>query len=143
MKLFDRYCKYCDTKLGENDNLCQICGAQIRDESCYYKKFNYMPILKGLIVTFAVLLVLEFIFSFMPYKAYIAILVGTIYISRSYKRISPLSLATGGIVGLVVMVASMLFIFTNAINLIIGFILGVIGAALGGLLKMKSEKSQF
>lgn len=133
--MFDRYCIYCDNKLDEADTTCRICGAKIEDETCFKKKFNHVPLIKGLIAVLILRIILELLFAFIPFKTFIAILIGCIYTGRSYGEISPLSLAIGGAMGLAVMIISHLLISANGIDFAAGFVCGLVGMAVGSYLK--------
>ncbi|WP_407375368.1 hypothetical protein [Methanobrevibacter sp.] len=131
--MLKRYCIYCDSLLSETDTTCKICGARIKDETCFKKKFNYIPLLKGLTAIFIARAILELLFGFIPYKMAISILIGSAYAGRAYK-ISPLSLAVGGVMGLAAMIIANLIIFTNVFDLMIGILIGAAGIAVGGFL---------
>lgn len=139
--MIERHCIYCDNILNDSDIKCRICGAAISDETCFKKRFNFKPLLKGLATAITLRLIFEIFFSFMPFKTLTAVFLGCAYMGYLTKRLSLLSVAVGGLTGIFCVLLTSLFLVLNTGELALGFLAGAAGVAAGNLIKKNSDSA--
>lgn len=137
-----KFCSQCGKELKDSENFCSGCGANITEEVSNKSKFNFIPIIIGLIVILIVWFLLGSRSDTSQYaesSIYVSIFIGTVIGGFLYKEISTVSIVIGFLSGLIFIFYIMFIVNSylppNVLDVfIISPIVGVIGAIIGGYL---------